>query len=75
MRRTTVENAKDQKTSSRAPAGEERETKSTPAQHVGVRSKKVKDRRPRTAHAIPDREETNFRCACPKRHSGCWPPP
>jgi hypothetical protein len=52
-----------------------RETKSTPAQHVGMRSKKMKDRRSRTAHATPDREETNFRYACPKRHSGCWPPP
>jgi hypothetical protein len=48
---------------------------STSAQHVGVQSKKIKGRRPRTAHATPDREETNFRCACPKRHSGCWPPP
>jgi hypothetical protein len=71
MRRMMEENAKDQKTSSQAPAGEERETKSTPAQHIGVRSKKTKDRRPRTAHATPDREETNFCCACPKWHSGC----
>jgi hypothetical protein len=45
------------------------------AQHVGMQSKKMKDRRPRTTHATPDREETNFRRACIKRHSGCWPPP
>jgi hypothetical protein len=74
MRRTTVKTAKDQKPSSRAPAGEKRDT-STSAQRVGVQSKKIKDRRLGTAHAIPDREETNFRCACLKRHSGCWPPP
>jgi hypothetical protein len=74
MRRTTAKTAKDQKTSSRAPLVR-RGTTSTSAQHVGVQSKKIRDRRPRTAHATPDREETNFPCACPKRHSGCWPPP
>jgi hypothetical protein len=52
-----------------------RGTTSASAQHVGMQSKKIRDRRLRTAHATPDREETNFRCACPKRHSGCWPPP
>jgi hypothetical protein len=45
------------------------------AQHVCVQSKKMKDRRPRTAHTTPDREETNFRRAYLKRHSGCWAPP
>jgi hypothetical protein len=47
----------------------------TSAQHVCVQSKRTTGRRPRTAHATPDREETNFRCVCPKRHSGSWPPP
>jgi hypothetical protein len=32
-------------------------------------------RRLRTIHTTPDREETSFRRACIKRHSGCWPPP
>jgi hypothetical protein len=45
------------------------------AQHVCVQSKKMKGRRLRTAHATPDREETNFRRACIKQNSGCWPPP
>jgi hypothetical protein len=50
-------------------------TTSTLAQHVCVQSKKMKGRRPRTAHATPDREETNFRRAYIKQNSGCWPPP
>jgi hypothetical protein len=74
VRRMTTEIAKDQKTSSRALLVR-REGTSTSAQHIFVRSKKVTGRRPRTAHATPDREETSFRCACIKRHSGCWPPP
>jgi hypothetical protein len=45
------------------------------AQRICVQSKKIAGRRPRTSHATPDREETNFCCAYPKRHSGCWPPP
>jgi hypothetical protein len=45
------------------------------AQHVCVQSKKIRDKRPRTAHATPDREETNFLRACIKRHNGYWPPP
>jgi hypothetical protein len=74
MRRTTVKTAKDQKTSSRAVSCEERD-------HVHVSSVRFrakqedKSRRLRTVHATPDREETSFRCACIKRHSGCWPPP
>jgi hypothetical protein len=74
MRRTMTKTAKDQKTSSRASAGEGRD-------HVHVSSARLraeqedKGRRPRTAHATPDMEETNFRRACIKRHSGCWPPP
>jgi hypothetical protein len=74
MRRTMTKTAKDQKTSSRAPAGEGRD-------HVHVGSaclraeQEDKCRRPRTAHTTPDREETNFRPACIKQHSGCWPPP
>jgi hypothetical protein len=50
-------------------------TTSTSTQHVCIQSNKMKDKRPHTAHATPDREETNFCCACIKRHSGCWPPP
>jgi hypothetical protein len=74
MRRTTIKTAKDQKTSSRASAGEGRD-------HVHVSLARLhaeqedKGRRPRTAHTTPDREETNFRCACIKQNSGCWPPP
>jgi hypothetical protein len=74
MRRMTTKTTKDQKTPSRAPAGEGRN-------HVHVSSaylraeEEDKGRRPRTANATPDREETNFRHACIKRHSGCWPPP
>jgi hypothetical protein len=45
------------------------------AQHIGMQSNKIRGRRLRTTHATPNREETNFRCACPKWHSGCWPPP
>jgi hypothetical protein len=74
MRRTTTETAKDQKTSSRGLLVR-REGTPTSAQHICVQSKKTTGRRPRTSHATPDREETNFRCACLKRHSGCWPPP
>jgi hypothetical protein len=48
---------------------------STSAPHVCVQSKKIKGRRPCTTHATPDMEETNFRRACIKQHSGCWPPP
>jgi hypothetical protein len=74
MRRTTTKTAKDQKTSSRASAGEGRDHT-----HVGSARLRVeqedKGRRPCTAHATPDREETNIRHACIKRHSGCWPSP
>jgi hypothetical protein len=65
--------AKDWKTSSRAVSREGKD-------HIHVSSallhaeQEDKVRRPRTAHATPDREETNFRHACIKRHSGCWPP-
>jgi hypothetical protein len=74
MRRTTAKTAKDQKTSSRAVSHEGRD-------HVHVSSARFraeqedKSRRLRTVHATPDREETSFRRACIKRHSGCWPPP
>jgi hypothetical protein len=74
MRRTMTKTAKDQKTSSRASAGEGRD-------HVHVSSTRLhaeqedKGTRPRTSHATPDREETNFRRACIKQNSGCWPPP
>jgi hypothetical protein len=69
-----TEITKDQKTSSRALLVR-REGTPMSAQHVCVPSKKTTGRRPRTSHATPDRKETNFRCACLKRHSGCWPPP
>jgi hypothetical protein len=74
MRRTMTKTTKDQKASSRAISREERD-------HVHVSSARFhaeqedKGRRPLTAHATPDREETNFCHACIKRHSGCWPPP
>jgi hypothetical protein len=74
MRRTMAKIAKDQKASSRAVSREGRD-------HIHVSSacfhaeQEDKGRRPRTTHATPDREETNFRHACIKRHSGCWPPP
>jgi hypothetical protein len=74
MRRTRTKTAKDQKTSSGAVSREGRD-------HVHVSSacfcaeQEDKNRRLRTVHATPDREETSFRRACIKRHSGCWPPP
>jgi hypothetical protein len=74
MRRMTTETAKDQKTSSQAVPREGKD-------HIHASSARLraeqedKGRRLRTAHATPDREETNFRHACIKRHSGCWPPP
>jgi hypothetical protein len=74
MRRTTTKTAKDQKTSSRAGSREGRD-------HIHISSalfrakQEDKSRRVRTIHATPDREETNFRHACIKRHNGCWPPP
>jgi hypothetical protein len=72
MRRTTTKTTKDQKTSSRASAGEGTDHVSSACLRA---EQEDKGRRPRTAHATPDREETNFRHACIKRHSGCWPPP
>jgi hypothetical protein len=74
MRRTTTKTAKDQKTSSRAYAGEERDHVHGSSARLRA-EQKDKGRRPRTAHATPDREETNFRHAYIKRHNGCWPPP
>jgi hypothetical protein len=74
MRRTTAKTTKDQKASSRAVSREGRD-------HVHVSlarfraEQEDKGRRPLTAHATPDREETNFHHACIKRHSGYWPPP
>jgi hypothetical protein len=74
MRRTMAKTAKDQRTSSRAISCEGRD-------HIHVSSARFhaeqedKSRRRCTVHATPDREETNFRHACIKRHSGCWPPP
>jgi hypothetical protein len=74
MRRTTAKTAKNQKTTSRAVSHEGRD-------HVHVSSVRFhaehEDRSGRlhTIHATPDREETSFRRACIKRHSGCWTPP
>jgi hypothetical protein len=66
--------AKDQKTSSRAIPREGKDYI-----HVSLArfcaKQEDKGRRLRTVHATPDREETNFRHACIKLHSGCWPPP
>jgi hypothetical protein len=75
MRRTMTKTTKDQKTSSRAVSRE------GGGDHIHISSARFhaeqedKSRRLRTAHATPDREETSFRRACIKRHSGCWPPP
>jgi hypothetical protein len=74
MRRTTAKTSKDQKTSSRAISCEVRDHVHVSSAHFRA-EQEDKGRRPRTAHATPDREETNFRHACIKRHSGCWPPP
>jgi hypothetical protein len=74
MRRTTTEMAKDQKTSSRAVPREGKDHIHISSVHLRA-EQEDKGRRPRTAHATPDREETNFRRACIMRHSGCWPPP
>jgi hypothetical protein len=74
IRRTTAKTAKDQKTSSRAVSHEGRD-------HVHVSSARFraeqedKSKRLRTVYATPDREETSFRRAYIKRHSGYWPPP
>jgi hypothetical protein len=70
MRRTMTKTAKDQKTSSQAVSREGRD-------HVHVSlarfraEQEDKSRRLRTIHANPDREETSFRRACIKWHSGC----
>jgi hypothetical protein len=74
MRRTTAKTTKGQKASSRAVSHEGRD-------HIHVSlarfhaEQEDKGRRPLITHATPDREETNFRHACIKRHSGCWLPP
>jgi hypothetical protein len=74
MRRTMAKTAKDQKTSSRAVSHEGRDHVHISSAHFCA-EQEYKGRRPHTAHATPDREETNFHYACIKRHSGCWPPP
>jgi hypothetical protein len=74
MRRTMTKTVKDQKTSSRASAGEGRDHVHISSAHLRA-EQEDKGRRPRTTNATPDREETNFSHACIKRHSGCWPPP
>jgi hypothetical protein len=75
MRRTTTKMAKDQKTSSRAVPREGKDHIHVSSAHLRAEQEDNKGRRPRTAHATPDREETNFCRVCIKRHSGCWPPP
>jgi hypothetical protein len=74
MRRTTAKTAKDQKTSSRAVSREGRDHVHVSSAHFHV-EQEDKGRRPRTTHATPDREETNFRHAYIKWHSDYWPPP
>jgi hypothetical protein len=74
MRRTTTKTAKDQNNSSRAPAGEGKDHVHVSSAHLCAKQED-KGRRPCTAHATPDREETNFCPACIKRYRGCWPPP
>jgi hypothetical protein len=74
VRRTTAKATKDQKTSSRAISREGMD-------HIHVSSVRFhaeqedEDRRPPYHPRYPNREETSFRRACIKRHSGCWPPP
>jgi hypothetical protein len=74
MRRTTTKTAKDQKASSLAISREGRDHVHVSSAHFRAKQED-KSRRLRTAHATLDREETNFRCAYIKWHSGCWPPP
>jgi hypothetical protein len=74
MRRTMTKMAKDQKTSSRAVPRKGKDHIHVSSAHLHA-EQEDKGRRPHTAHATPDREETNFCRACIKRHSGCWPPP
>jgi hypothetical protein len=74
MRRTTTKTAKDQKTSSRALAGEGRDQVHVSSACLRA-EQEDKGRRPRTAHATPYREETNFPHVFIKQHGGCWPPP
>jgi hypothetical protein len=74
MRRTTTKTAKDQKTSSRAVPHEGKDHIHVSSAHLRA-EQEDKGRRPRTTHATPNREETNFCHAYIKRHSGCWPPP
>jgi hypothetical protein len=66
--------AKDQKTSSRASAGEERDHVHVSSAHLRA-EQEDKGRTPRTVHATPDREETNFHRVYIKLCGGCWPPP
>jgi hypothetical protein len=74
MRRTMTKIAKDQKTSSRAGSHERRDRIHVSSAHFHA-EQEDKSIRLCTIHATPDKEETNFRHACIKRHSGCWPPP
>jgi hypothetical protein len=65
---------KEQKTSSRAPTSEER-------RYAHVSSARLRaeqeDNGQKTAYhpRYPRQGGANFRCACLKQHSGCWPPP
>jgi hypothetical protein len=74
MRRTMAKTAKDQKTSSRGPAGEERE-------HVHVSSTRWRaeqeDKGRKTAYCpcYPRQGGDQLSPCLPKAHSGCWPPP
>jgi hypothetical protein len=70
MRRTTTKATKDQKTSSRASAGEGKDHVHVSSAHL-LAEQDDNSRRPHTAHATPDREETNFRHACIKENNGC----
>jgi hypothetical protein len=74
MRTTMTKTTKDQKTSSRVVSRKGRDHVHVSLAHFRA-EQEDKGRRPRTAHATLDREETYFRHACIKRHSGCWPPP
>jgi hypothetical protein len=74
MRRTKTKTAKDQKNSSRAVSHEGRDHVHVCSAHFRA-EQEDKSRRLCTVHTTTDKEETSFRRACIKRHSGCCPPP
>jgi hypothetical protein len=74
VRRTMTETAKDQKTSSQAPASEERKYAHVSSAHFHVEQE---DNGQRTAYCprYPRQGGDQLSLCLLKRHSGCWPPP